>query len=151
MAIEVIKQFRATYGYTKLKDKEWLHTQLEERGIREPSRSNVMTKPLVESQYAKDPIQTTRTNVLSITDVARTNQEDNENHTTNDQDCNHRPNLYHGVENSPSLPITRQEPTNHMDVNALSDTNSEDIELENIPSYEGEPKVIKRLFYVSFN
>jgi hypothetical protein len=72
MAKEVIKEFRATYGYTKLKDKEWLYTQLEERGIREPSHSNSMIKSLVESKHAKDPIQATRTNELSITDVERT-------------------------------------------------------------------------------
>jgi hypothetical protein len=151
MAKEVIKEFRATYGYTKLKDKEWLYTQLEERGIREPSHSNSMIKSLVESKHAKDPIQATRTNELSITDVARTNQEDDENNTTDEQNCNHRPNLHHTVENSPSLPTTLQEPTNHIDVNQLSDANSEDMELENIPSYEGEPKVTKKLSYVSFN
>lgn len=160
MAKEIIKQFRATYGYTKLKDKEWLYTQLEERGVREPNHSNAMTNSLVEeSKHTKDPIDpidpipSKRTNASSITDVARTNQEDDENNTTDDHhDCHHRPNVNHNsIEKSKCLSTARQEITNHVEVNGLSDvdTNSEDEELENIPSYEGEPKVTKVLSFVS--
>jgi hypothetical protein len=128
LAKEAIKHFRSTHGYTKLKDKEWLHAQLEEMGIRDFS-------------------PTTKNTIKDIV-IPRTNNSKEKTIDLHAPDTNDtsKP-IDRSDEIQPSFP---NEELHDPEDGECSDVHSENTEVENIPSYEGETKVTKIVFYVSF-
>lgn len=130
LAKEAIKHFRSTYGYAKLKDRDWLHTQLEEMGIRDVGHTNAIISNSL----------TTSTTSATMKNKDEETQNDSQIPKTKDR--------------NETIPSTLSNPTEEHygsdEDGECSDTiHSENTELENVQSYEGEPKVVKRVYYVS--
>lgn len=128
LAKEAIKHFRSTFGYAKLKDREWLHAKLEEMGIRDVVNSNAIIS-----------------NSLTSTSATTKNKDEEKQ---DDQQIPKTKDWNETIQSLLSNPI--EEHCGSDEDGECSDTiNSDNSELENIQSYEGEPKVVKRVYYVS--